>query len=441
MWGSSLGSSIKLVLAAWCCRIASGATVPHVVIIREASTLYGVFCIRLTQELAKEVMVTIIRLLWAATAAVGVLANCSSAAEAPAAGDAAPPTAASSDIPASIRPFFTPPDKFRDQYGALRSLMQFDDGTPVKTPADWPKRRQEILAYWHKTLGPWNEVNTQPKIEFKETEHVENFTRHKVGLEMAPGRFQDSYLLIPDGDGPFPAVLVLWYNATESAGITSKPGESIPTHAFGYELAKRGFVTLCIAAPGGITQDKGVQPLSFYAYTAANAYHALANMREVDPLRVGVTGFSMGGKWAMFASCLYGKFACAVWVDPGIVWNEKDANANYWEKWYLGAEEGKDRKPGVVTEQNPRTGSYKRLVEEGHDLHELHALMAPRPFLVSGGAQDPPEHWVALNHAIRVNKFLGRENRVAMTNRDGHRPTAESNEAMYTFFEHFLGRP
>lgn len=88
-----------------------------------------------------------------------------------------------------------------------------------------------------------------------------------------------------------------------------------------------------------------------------------------------------------------------------------------------------------------RTGSYERLVEEGHDLHELHALMAPRPFLVSGGAQDPPEHWVALNHAIRVNKFLGRENRVAMTNRDGHRPTAESNEAMYTFFEHFLGRP
>ena len=55
--------------------------------------------------------------------------------------------------------------------------------------------------------------------------------------------------------------------------------------------------------------------------------------------------------------------------------------------WYLGLEEGRTRKPGVVTADNPRTGAYKMLVESGHDLHELHALMAPRLFLVSGGAQ------------------------------------------------------
>ena len=111
---------------------------------------------------------------------------------------------------------------------------------------------------------------------------------------------------------------------------------------------------------------------------------------------------------------------------------------NYWEPWYLGYEPDKQRQRGVPSESNPRTGPYKRLLEQGHDLHELHALMAPRPFLVSGGSEDLPERWKALNHTIAVNTLLGFSDRVAMTNRKGHTPTLESNEQIYLFFEHFL---
>jgi hypothetical protein len=64
--------------------------------------------------------------------------------------------------------------------------------------------------------------------------------------------------------------------------------------------------------------------------------------------------------------------------------------------------------------------------------------MAPRPFLVSGGSEDQPERWKALNHTIAVNRLLGYENRVGMTNRPKHDPTVESNEQIYLFFEHFL---
>jgi hypothetical protein len=74
----------------------------------------------------------------------------------------------------------------------------------------------------------------------------------------------------------------------------------------------------------------------------------------------------------------------------------------------------------------------------GHDLHELHALLAPRPFLVSGGEVDPPERWLALNHLIRINEVLGQSNRVGMANRPKHSPTRESNAVIYAFFEHFL---
>jgi hypothetical protein len=46
--------------------------------------------------------------------------------------------------------------------------------------------------------------------------------------------------------------------------------------------------------------------------------------------------------------------------------------------------------------------------------------------------------WVALNHAIAVNKLLGDKDRVAMTNCKGHSPTRESNAQIVEFCERFL---
>ena len=141
----------------------------------------------------------------------------------------------------------------------------------------------------------------------------------------------------------------------------------------------------------------------------------------------------------MFASCLFEKFACAVWSDPGIVFDESRPNVNYWEPWYLGYYSppwnNTWRKTGVVSEAK---GLYPKLLAEGYDLHELHALMAPRPFLVSGGSEDTKERWIPLNHTIAVNRLLGFENRVAMTNRAEHSPDSVSNEQIYMFFDYFL---
>ena len=93
-------------------------------------------------------------------------------------------------------------------------------------------------------------------------------------------------------------------------------------------------------------------------------------------------------------------FAAAVWCDPGIVFDEKRGNVNYWEPWYLGLDPAVTRGRGIVSKESPRTGPYKTLYESGHDLVELHALMAPRPFLVSGGTEDHAERWQALNHLV-----------------------------------------
>ncbi len=340
--------------------------------------------------------------------------------------------------PEDLKPYFKPPPHLAADLGNYRSPLQFADGTPVKNAADWAKRRKEILGTWHGAMGPWPPLLEKPKIEYLAKERRANVTQHRVRIEVAPGRFtDDAYLLVPDGKGPFPAVVVVYYEANTGIG----KGKAA-LRDFAWQLARRGFVALSVGSPPESyypsKEKTQLQPLSYHAYVAANCCNLLASLGMVDPNRIGIVGHSYGGKWAMFASCLYDRFACAAWSDGGVVFDEKRSNVNYWEPWYLGHEAGKYRKRGIPSEKNPRTGPYKQLIEAGHDLHELHALMAPRPFLVSGGSEDPPERWKALNHAVAVNQLLGYANRVAMTNRKTHGPTEASNEALYRFFEYCL---
>ena len=199
-------------------------------------------------------------------------------------------------------------------------------------------------------------------MEILETAPRDGVTQKKVRLPMAAGKTIDGYLLLPAGKGPFPAVLVVYYDAETGAGL--KPKDE--SRAFGWHLARRGFVTLSVGWPRDFTnaQSPTMQPLSTLAYVAANCHSALAALPEVDARRIGVVGHSFGGKWAMFAACLDDRFACAAWSDPGIVFDEKRPNVNYWEPWYLGWEKDRTRKPGVPSDANPRTGPYKRLYRE-----------------------------------------------------------------------------
>ncbi len=341
---------------------------------------------------------------------------------------------------ARLRPFLSPPAAHAGQLGTFRPVLTFDDGRPVRTPEDWARRRAELRAYWEEVLGPWPPLLAEPKLEILREERREDIRQSRVRLEIAPGRTGEGWLLEPDRPGRRPAVLVVYYEPETSVGLNPKQA----LRDFGLELTRRGFVTLSIGTPGGNAWKPELgaaqcQPLSFHAYVAANAWQALARRPNVDPDRIGVTGHSYGGKWALFAAALWDRFAAVAVSDPGIVFDESRSNVNYWEPWYLGLDAGATRKPGIPTPGNGRTGAYARLVEAGRDLHEIHALLAPRPFLVSGGAEDPVERWRALNHLVAVHGVLGQSNRVVFTTRPTHDPTPESNGQLYEFFERFLG--
>ncbi len=343
----------------------------------------------------------------------------------------------------TILPYFTPPVPWRGDLGNYRSPLMFADGTTAKSAEDWTRRRAEIKNQWQNLLGQWPNLIENPIVDVLESEEREDFTKHRIRFAWTPKEQTTGYLLVPKTPGPHPAVVTVFYEPETAVG------DGKPNRDFALQLAKRGFVTLSIGTTEATAQetyalyypnidDAKVAPLSMLGCAAANAWHVLANRPEVDKQRIGIVGHSFGGKWAMFAACLFDKFACAAWSDPGIVFDDTRSSVNYWEPWYLGYHPKPWRPRGLITSENPARGLYPRLRTEGRDLHELHSLMAPRPFLVSGGSEDPPSRWQALNHSIEVNRILGYENRVAMTNRPDHSPNADSNEVIYAFFEHFL---
>ena len=341
----------------------------------------------------------------------------------------------------SIEALFRPPAAFEGQLGPLRSPLVFADGLPVRSAADWPRRRAEMLAEWHGVMGAWPALLDQVPMEVLSESRRETFVQRRVRLEVAPGQRIEGWLLVPEGVGlRAPAVLVPFYEPETSVGLGERPNRD-----FARQLTRAGFVTLSIGTPVGDARNPDLgsvasQPLSYYAYVAANAWTALSALPYVDARRIGVVGHSYGGKWALFAGALWERFAAVATSDPGIVFDETRPNVNYWEPWYLGFDPRVRRQVGgLPTPDNPRTGSYKVMRERGMDLHELHALIAPRPFFVSGGAEDPPQRWLALKHAVAVCQLLGFRDRVGMSNRPTHDPTPESNAQIVAFFAHFLG--
>jgi hypothetical protein len=356
----------------------------------------------------------------------------------------APTTAqTNSEIWPTISSHFSVPSSFAGDFGNYRSVLKFDDGRSVTSAQEWQQRREELLNDWTSLLGKWPPLITKPDVEILATERRESFAQHTIRFQWTPNEFTTGYLLIPDGEGKRPAIVTVFYEPETAIGLKGEHRD------FAYQMAIRGFVTLSIGTTEASAaqtyaiyhptiDDATVQPLSMLGYAAANAWHVLASRPEVDSKRIGIVGHSFGGKWAMFAGCLFDKFAAVAVSDPGIMF-DTHPSVNYWEPWYLGWHARPWRKRGVITNDNPAHGLYPKLLQQNRNLHELHALLAPRPFLVSAGEVDPPERWQALNHLVQVNALLGQEHRVGMTNRPDHSPNPQSNAVIYAFFEHFLG--
>lgn len=194
-----------------------------------------------------------------------------------------------------LEPYFQPPAEHADRYGNYRSPVVFDDGSRADSSEAWRRRREEILQKWRRRLGAWPALVERPEVKRLESQDREGYVQHHVHVQISPdGKVADGYLLVPSGAGPFPAVLVPYYEPMTSIG---ERVEGRGSHDYGLQLVKRGFVTLSIGTPGSVEKGKTdtrqllteagieqrLQPLTILAYVAANCHTALAQMPRVDP--------------------------------------------------------------------------------------------------------------------------------------------------------------
>lgn len=72
----------------------------------------------------------------------------------------------------------------------------------------------------------------KPRVETVKTTRRGAITQHQLRLQIAlGGEMADALLLVPDGEGPFPAVLVVDYDAQTGVGLGA------PLRDYGWQLA------------------------------------------------------------------------------------------------------------------------------------------------------------------------------------------------------------
>ncbi|NLF40243.1 hypothetical protein GX586_12415 [bacterium] len=183
------------------------------------------------------------------------------------------------------------------------------------------KRRERIKAWFRNAVGPWPE-RTPLNARVVGTIRQNGFRIEKVIYESRPGHHVTASLYVPDGQGPFPGVLV-------------PLGHSDDAKAYeGYQricilLARRGFAALTFdpigqgerrqfpevefgeypsvfehTLIGAASLMVGREVAHYFIWDAMRSLDYLAERPEVDAKRLGCTGISGGGTQTSYLMAL-----------------------------------------------------------------------------------------------------------------------------------------
>ncbi|MBA2480626.1 MAG: hypothetical protein H0V44_08185 [Planctomycetes bacterium] len=310
---------------------------------------------------------------------------------------------------------------------------------PITTVAQWRARRQElipILERWFLGRSPPPPPDVRATIE-DETDNGGTIHRRVVlsfGPEMR-GRLRVE-LFIPPGAGPFPVFLTQHFHRT-----------------WAMVAVRRGYLACIYAGSDGhddsedliaLYPDHDFGRIARRAWCASRTIDFLASVPQADSARIALTGHSRNGKQSAIAAALDERIAVVIPSSPG-------AGGTCAMRWYS------EHYPGQSVEQltrqfppwfHPRlrffSGREDRLP---FDLHDLLALIAPRPCLVGSAVNDPFESVYAADRtvaaALPVYALHGAADRLRMSWRwGGHETSPLMIEGYVDWCDHiFTGAP
>ncbi|HWQ57230.1 MAG TPA: alpha/beta hydrolase family protein [Bryobacteraceae bacterium] len=357
----------------------------------------------------------------------------------------------------------TRPEMVSEQSGkGLLSDLLSQNGRPVRSFPEWEPRRAAIRRVLDAFLGkpPQSKPPLEPRV--LERTQVAGYTRTRLVFQTEPGEFVPAYLLVPDKlTGRVPAVLcphqTVQEGKLEPAGMAGNPRLHMA-----HELATRGYVAftydaLCFGERHDPATGHYGEAMAFYkshpgwsvmgkmAWDLSRAIDYLETLNFVDPARIGSIGHSHGGYTSFVAAALDKRLACAV-SSCGFDTFRYDGNPWRWS---------------VATALLPRLGFYissphlsnksyggmpdSETVQIPFDMHEVLALIAPRPLFLASSDDDnifPNSGWSARQALARLEPLYGlagaREKIGGYFFRGGHGFPPESAALCYGWLDRWL---
>lgn len=307
------------------------------------------------------------------------------------------------------------PDMHRQFNGLVEFTQSLIQKSPEARSEFWKQADASSINAWKQSTRfyrdyIWNEVigrlpaATQPaNPRTRLIYSTPQFRGYEVMLNVWPDVFSYGILLIPNGlrsDERRPVVVC-------QHGLEGRPSDvSDPTvdshfyHHFAASLAQEGFVTYAPQNPYigedrfRIIQRMG-HPLKLSLFSFILGQHEqllnwLTTLPFVEPEHIGFYGLSYGGKTAVRVPPLLERYALSICSGDFNEWVWKTTNVSAPQSYMLTKE----------------YDMYEFDFANKVNYSDLANLMAPRPFMVERGHDDPVsvDEWVAFEYA-KVRRF------------------------------------
>lgn len=285
---------------------------------------------------------------------------------------------------------FDPMGWLERQYSEVPRLLACDTSDTGAFAAWQGKLRQKL----RELLGefPWERVPL--RAEVVERRRFEGYTRERVIYDTAEGISVPAYVLVPEGSGPFPAVVALHghgYGKDDIVGIerdgSERTGDPGYQKDFAVQLVRRGLVTIapeqaCFGERrDAAAQEKGTdnatcRKVSMFAqmigktalgmrvYDVMRTLDYLTERADADAARMACMGISGGGMSALFSAALDDRLQAAV-------------VSGYFNTFYAS-----------IMSLHHCECNYVPGLAKFAEMYDVAALVPPRPFLIENGIQD-----------------------------------------------------
>ena len=302
-------------------------------------------------------------------------------------------------------------------YPNLPDALVFDDGSPVKSAADWPRRRAELLTHFADEVyghipADVPAVNWTVKSEAAETKGgVDVVTKQLIGRVDNSGypflevELEMTLTVPADAAGPVPVMLHFGWPPAIVAMFPRTPGPTWEDYVLRHGWAAATLVPTSFQADNGEGLTQGIIGLTnhgrprspeqwgalrAWGWGASRALDYFESDAAVDATQVGMEGLSRYGKAAAVAMAFEPRFAVGFIGSSGKGglamhrrnFGERVENltGGYAYHWMAG--------------NYLKYGSVLTAGDLPVDSHQLVALFAPRPAFVSVGSPDVEGQWI-----------------------------------------------